>query len=174
MGQVFLFTIIFTSGCTKKPVELIQKAEEAISQAKQADAEKWAPNSFKTAQETFTTAMSFVNEKKYKSAIQELNSSLQYAEISRKEAIEAKRLAESKKDTDTYNEHVNTINNENIKNNVQYTTHTVRRGECLWIIARYTKTYGDAWKWRKIYDANKGKIRNPDLIYPGQTFEIPK
>jgi len=27
--------------------------------------------------------------------------------------------------------------------------------------------------WQKIYAANKGKIKDPDLIYPGQEFVIP-
>ena len=26
---------------------------------------------------------------------------------------------------------------------------------------------------RKIYEANRDQIKNPDLIYPGQTFTIP-
>jgi nucleoid-associated protein YgaU len=33
--------------------------------------------------------------------------------------------------------------------------------------------YGSANAWRKIYEANKDKIKNPDLIYPGQVFTIP-
>ena len=28
-------------------------------------------------------------------------------------------------------------------------------------------------KWHRIYEANKDTIKNPDLIYPGQTFKIP-
>ena len=50
-------------------------------------------------------------------------------------------------------------------------THTVVRGDCLWIIAR--KYYGDGSKWPTIYNANKGKIKNPHWIYPGQVFTIP-
>lgn len=51
------------------------------------------------------------------------------------------------------------------------TTYTVKRGDCLWNIAK--KIYGDGTKWRKIYNANKAKISNPNLIYPGQVFKIP-
>ena len=51
------------------------------------------------------------------------------------------------------------------------TTYTVKRGDCLWNIAK--KIYGDGAKWRKIYNANKAKISNPNLIYPGQVFKIP-
>ena len=50
-------------------------------------------------------------------------------------------------------------------------THTVKKGETLGIIA--TKYYGDAMKYTKIYEANKDKIKNPNMIYVGQVFVIP-
>ena len=50
-------------------------------------------------------------------------------------------------------------------------TYTVRKGDTLSEIAK--AEYGDANKWRKIYEANRDVIENPDLIYPGQTFKIP-
>jgi nucleoid-associated protein YgaU len=33
--------------------------------------------------------------------------------------------------------------------------------------------YGDANQWRKIYEANRDQIKNPDLIHPGQKLIIP-
>lgn len=45
--------------------------------------------------------------------------------------------------------------------------------DCLWKIAGYKKIYNNARLWPKIYRANKGQIKNPDLIYPGQVFKIP-
>lgn len=50
-------------------------------------------------------------------------------------------------------------------------TYTVQKGDCLWNIAK--KYYGDGSKWPKIYNANKSKIKNPNLIYPGQKLTIP-
>lgn len=50
-------------------------------------------------------------------------------------------------------------------------THTVVPGDTLSGIAK--KYYGDASRWPEIQAANKGKISNPNLIYPGQTFLIP-
>lgn len=50
-------------------------------------------------------------------------------------------------------------------------TYTVVKGDCLWNIAK--KFYGDGSKWTKIYNANKSKIKNPNLIYPGQKLTIP-
>src|SRR5262249_8691568 len=47
----------------------------------------------------------------------------------------------------------------------------VQPGNSLWRIAR--RTYGNGLRYSVIYAANKGQIRNPDLIYPGQVFAIP-
>ena len=47
----------------------------------------------------------------------------------------------------------------------------VKKGDCLWKIAKHF--YGDGSKWRTIYNANKSKIKNPNLIYVGQVFVIP-
>ena len=50
-------------------------------------------------------------------------------------------------------------------------TYTVVAGDTLSKIAK--REYGDAAAWHRIYEANKDSIKNPDLIYPGQTFKIP-
>jgi len=47
----------------------------------------------------------------------------------------------------------------------------VQPGNSLWRIAR--RTLGDATRYTEIYDANRSKIVNPDLIYPGQLFALP-
>jgi len=46
--------------------------------------------------------------------------------------------------------------------------------DCLWNIAKKPEIYNDAWQWKKIYLANKNKIKDPDLIYPKQVFKIPR
>lgn len=48
----------------------------------------------------------------------------------------------------------------------------VEPGQSLWRIAR--KLYGDGGAYTVIYKANKERIRDPDLIYPGQVFQLPK
>jgi nucleoid-associated protein YgaU len=49
---------------------------------------------------------------------------------------------------------------------------TVQPGNSLWRIAR--RTYGEGLQYSVIYQANQDQIRDPDLIYPGQVFELPK
>lgn len=50
-------------------------------------------------------------------------------------------------------------------------TYTVKSGDSLSKIAK--EVYGDASEWRKIHEANKAAIPNPDLIHPGQELQIP-
>ena len=47
----------------------------------------------------------------------------------------------------------------------------VQPGNSLWRIAR--ATYGEGVLYTVIYSANAEKIRDPDLIYPGQVFTLP-
>ncbi len=47
-------------------------------------------------------------------------------------------------------------------------------GDYLWKIAGYSWIYGDPYKWTKIYEANRDKIKDPDLIYPGWVLTIPR
>lgn len=48
----------------------------------------------------------------------------------------------------------------------------VQPGNSLWRIAR--RVYGSGFDYAVIYKANEDQISDPDLIYPGQVFEIPK
>ena len=50
-------------------------------------------------------------------------------------------------------------------------TYTVVAGDSLSKIAK--RTYGDANRWRAIYELNKDIIKNPDLIHPGQVLTLP-
>lgn len=48
---------------------------------------------------------------------------------------------------------------------------TVQPGNTLWGIA--SKTYGHGVLYVRVFDANKDRIKDPDLIYPGQVFTVP-
>ncbi|UFW49982.1 MULTISPECIES: LysM peptidoglycan-binding domain-containing protein [Bradyrhizobium] len=48
----------------------------------------------------------------------------------------------------------------------------ISRGDSLWALSRLA--YGDGARYAVIFNANRDKIHNPNLIYPGQTFVLPK
>ena len=50
-------------------------------------------------------------------------------------------------------------------------TYTVVAGDSLSKIAK--GVYGDASQWRRIFEANRDQIEDPDLIRPGQKLKIP-
>ena len=47
----------------------------------------------------------------------------------------------------------------------------VSRGDSLWRISRIR--YGDGSRYALVYRANRDRIRDPNLIYPGQTIVLP-
>ena len=53
-------------------------------------------------------------------------------------------------------------------------TYVVKKGDCLWTIAKKKMIYNDPFLWPLIYDANKGKIKKASKIYPGQKLKIPR
>lgn len=61
--------------------------------------------------------------------------------------------------------------NDKKKNNNKNRTHTVVRGDTLWGLAK--RYYGDGSQYMKIFNANKGKIKNPNLIIDGWKLVIP-
>lgn len=48
----------------------------------------------------------------------------------------------------------------------------ISKGDSLWALSRLA--YGDGARYAVIFKANRDKIQNPNLIYPGQTFVMPQ
>ena len=57
------------------------------------------------------------------------------------------------------------------KSNTTTKTYTVKKGDTLWAIAK--TYYGNGASYPKIAEANKDKIKNPDLIQIGWVLKIP-
>ncbi|MGV3708563.1 MAG: LysM peptidoglycan-binding domain-containing protein [Gemmatimonas sp.] len=55
---------------------------------------------------------------------------------------------------------------------IQDQVYTVAAGDTLQKIAK--RFLGDSSEWKKIWEANKAEIKNPDLIQIGQVLSIPK
>jgi len=50
----------------------------------------------------------------------------------------------------------------------------VYKGETLTKISSYYEIYDSASKWKKIYEANKEKVSNPDVVDTGTVLQIPR
>lgn len=57
---------------------------------------------------------------------------------------------------------------ENVVSLRQYTT---QKNDSLWKLAK--KFYGDGNQWGRIFEANMGVIKSPDLLEPGTKIIIP-
>ena len=55
--------------------------------------------------------------------------------------------------------------------NMQAQTYTVQKDDTLQKISK--KIFGSYGKWYKIYEANKDKIKNPNILKPGTVLTIP-
>jgi len=50
--------------------------------------------------------------------------------------------------------------------------YTVATGDTLWSIC--VRSYGDGYKWTEVWEANKDKVANPDLIEEGTVLTLPR
>jgi LysM repeat protein len=50
--------------------------------------------------------------------------------------------------------------------------YSVVKGDNLWNISAKPNIYNNPFEWPLIYKANSAKIKDADLIYPGQVFAI--
>ncbi len=62
--------------------------------------------------------------------------------------------------------------NETENSNFDVAVRTVQPGATLWAIAR--EQFGSGILYVEVFEANRDRIRDPDLIYPGQIFRIPE
>ena len=60
------------------------------------------------------------------------------------------------------------------KKSTLFSSYVVKKGDSLWWIAKYKDVYNDHFLWPLIYDANKGLLKDPNKIYPGQKLLIPR
>ncbi len=53
-------------------------------------------------------------------------------------------------------------------------TYTVEKCDDLWSIAAKPQIYNDPWLWPLLWDANKGKISDPNKIKEGTVLMVPR
>lgn len=156
----------------------IEEAQAAIDAAKGSEAAKLSPNDIKAAEESLAQAKSLFNDGKYKESMIASGQAITIAQgVSSKKAVAVAPIIEQQgKEGVAVKEEQKEAIQKKVEEETEYTLYKVKynpaKRDCLWRIAE--KFYNDGFKWKVIYDANRDKVKNPDLIKPGWTLKIPK
>lgn len=156
----------------------IEEAQAAIDAAKGSEAAKLSPNDIKAAEESLAQAKSLFNDGKYKESMIASGQAINIAQgVSSKKAVAVAPIVEQQgKEGVAIKEEQKEAIQKKVEEETEYTLYKVKynpaKRDCLWRIAE--KFYNDGFKWNVIYDANRDKVKNPDLIKPGWILKIPK
>ncbi len=131
----------------------IAEADKAVSAAEKSKKAKAAAEELNGAKEMLSTAKNQYQGEQFPEAIASAEEAMKLASF-----INSGKAGAIEETSDGYEIYIVKYK----KNGTDY----LRR------IAK--KFYGDESKWKVIYEANKDKIKNPDVIYGGWKFKIPK
>jgi nucleoid-associated protein YgaU len=142
--------------------EKLSSAGLLLAKAEKSRGAKIAKDELEGAREAYNNGKSSHSDSKYKEAISASDESMRLSRT-----VVAAKLVKKIEEPE---EKVELSEGEQ-----EYATYKVlynpKRRDCLWRIA--VRYYQNGYLWTKIYEANKEKIKNPDLIYPDQEFKIP-
>ncbi|XDD51322.1 lipoprotein LipL71 [Leptospira sp. WS92.C1] len=156
-----------------------------------------AEENLKAAEESRVSAEDLYSSEKYEDSISRSDEAIRLSRIVVDQATELADRLERKSASDQYaNRDTKNGNDGKTKTNKNESTngknssdkigedglpegwkrYVVRKkvpADCLWRIAKDKRHYGTSKLWKRIYDANRGKIKNPNLIFPKQVLLIP-
>ncbi|PJZ55516.1 lipoprotein LipL71 [Leptospira barantonii] len=156
-----------------------------------------AEENLKAAEESRVSAEDLYSSEKYEDSISRSEEAIRLSRIVVDQSTELAERMERKttgdkvagRDTKTGDDKKNNTKNQNTTEGKNSSTkmgedglpegwkrYVVRKkvpADCLWRISKDKRHYGTAKLWRRIYEANRGKIKNPNLIFPKQVLLIP-
>ncbi|TGM01051.1 lipoprotein LipL71 [Leptospira barantonii] len=156
-----------------------------------------AEENLKAAEESRVSAEDLYSSEKYEDSISRSEEAIRLSRIVVDQSTELTERMERKttgdkvagRDTKTGDDKKNNTKNQNTTEGKNSSTkmgedglpegwkrYVVRKkvpADCLWRISKDKRHYGTAKLWRRIYEANRGKIKNPNLIFPKQVLLIP-
>jgi nucleoid-associated protein YgaU len=149
-------------GCASTPEEEpaedpVAMAQAAIADAKAAQAEaKAAGAAWRDTDDLIEAAEKALEAGDTGKAIQLANEARTQAE----NALKQKRMEEAR------------LSEMQAEMPATMDSYTVVRGDSLWGISARSDIYGNPYQWPLIYKTNRNQIKDADLIYPGQQFDI--
>ncbi len=156
--------------------EKITKAEAAVKKAEDSEGSQVAKDEMTAAKESLKNAKSYLAQSKYNESISSSDEAVRLATIvagTKKPVIIAKNDGKKDGNKNIPDDNMNVNIGYDSKNFHLYKVKSYKKHyDCLWNIAwRY---YKDPKKWKIIYNVNKKKIQNPDVIIPGWILKVPK
>lgn len=153
----------------------IEDAEKVIKDAEESGAAEMADQELEGSKELLGTAKTQFEQMQYPESIHSSNEAKRLAGIAivtAEKAAALKTVKVTPKDTKS-----GTVKSGGVKSSGKFDIYTVKYFEsppkdCLWIIAE--KFYKNPRLWKRIFRANKDKIKNPHLIKPGWKLKIPR
>ncbi|MFQ3621236.1 MAG: hypothetical protein SNJ78_09885 [Spirochaetales bacterium] len=153
------YQTVFEAGIGQKAAQRRAEVQAAKARADQAEALKYATETYMEAQKAQSDAEMQFASRSYDLAWEQSGKAI---ELYLKSAEQAKAAAATPS--------VPTLPEFYVVRLIP------ERRDCFWRIAEYDFVYGDPWKWRILYEANKHLLpdpNNPDLILPGTRLRIP-
>ena len=153
----------------------VPQAENVIGKAKKLSGVA-GKDEIRAAEESLGNAKSALADKKYRESIAASDEAMRLANVATGNKLDLAGL-EGKVATEGEKEPVKEEGEKTTPDSdKEYILYKVKWREndkdCLWKITK--KYYKNPYLWRKIYDANRDKIKNPNFIYPGWVLKIPK
>jgi nucleoid-associated protein YgaU len=157
----------------------ISTATGSLAEALRAEADKYAPKQYQQARETLEKARTATADPcKYKEAMElarqasALSAQAMQVAGAEKQRIEAERLAEQERLRKQKEREAREAAERRL--NELPPSYTVVKGDSLWKISGSDKIYKNSMYWGLLHEANIASVSDPDLIFPGQEFNIPR
>jgi nucleoid-associated protein YgaU len=169
--SVALLSLGLITGCASTDEVAGITAEEAIAEAKAANAEA------KAANYEWRDTGKIIKQAEAKLAAGDDAAAIALANKAKNQALTAVAQgdAENKKflnaNTDT-SASASSSSSSSRGAAGSVSSYSVVRGDNLWNISAKDEVYADPYQWPLIYKTNRNKIKDADLIYPGQVLDI--
>lgn len=166
-GVAILSLGLITGCASTEETDLQATAEQAIADAKAANKEAKALNY------EWRDTGKIIEEAEAKLAAEDYEAAIKLANQAKAQAEEAaaQAAAENKKYLDSMAVGT-TAPSSKYGAAGKVDSYSVTHGDNLWNISGKDEVYADPYQWPLIYKTNRDKIKDADLIYPGQVFDI--
>jgi nucleoid-associated protein YgaU len=158
--------------------EKANKANESITETEKELASKNLNlennDNLAISKESYNKSIDLIGKNRYYDSIQESEKAIELCSstLRDKNLLAISKTKENK--TEASSKEIKTKENQISSKFIKYIVTKKNPPETLWKIAADKKNLGDKHKWKKIYQANKKTISDPDKIYPNQVILIPR